>query len=234
MGRAVGLGSALPRDADLPLGAFVPRRQVVVADRPVGQRGTFGHAVSAGHVEIVAVKAPGLRAVDQRARADGRSDVLVASVMRGEEVLGAVAIDEDARVAVLVVLLVGELRAVAVGAGAEPHALSDLLTGPPLAEDVVHERRRLVAFVLQLRELIFRDRLTDHGQSHGEEPRRPPARRVRDRGRHANALGDLVLRRDVRLDDTERRPDARRAHERSTGEHGIPLRRGRRGDRLRR
>ena len=86
-------------NADFPFGPLVPGRQIVVSDRPVGQRGTVGHAVARGHAEVVGVEAPRLHAIDGGAAADAVGEVLVFAIVRRDDALAAVGGDRDPRVA---------------------------------------------------------------------------------------------------------------------------------------
>ncbi len=99
-GPAARGGVAVTGDADLALGALVVGNEIVVAERPVGQRTARRDAVLAGHAEVRGQEAPRLGAVDDRAAADPGGDVVVAALVRPAQVGPALPVHQHARVAV--------------------------------------------------------------------------------------------------------------------------------------
>jgi hypothetical protein len=67
---------------DLPLGAVVERLELVVGDRPVGERRGLGHAEGGRQTEVVGLQPPRHALVDARATADGHGDVVPPTVPR--------------------------------------------------------------------------------------------------------------------------------------------------------
>ena len=96
---ALGTPDAVARDTNLPLGALVVRRNVGVADRPVGQRAPGRHAVGAGHLEISRQVAPGLRAIDPGTAAHTGGVVLVGILVWAQCVLVAIPVHHHAWIA---------------------------------------------------------------------------------------------------------------------------------------
>ena len=92
--------SAVARGPQLPFRAFVEGLQVVVRDRPVGERAAGGDPIRRGHAEVLGQEAPRLRPVDPGASADAGGVVVVARLVRTDRALAALGIHEDPRVAV--------------------------------------------------------------------------------------------------------------------------------------
>ena len=90
---------AVARDADLPFRAVVERREIVVADGPVGQRAAIGNAVARRHAEVVGEEPPSLRAVHARAASDGHRIRVPARLVRSVHDVLATAGFEDPRAA---------------------------------------------------------------------------------------------------------------------------------------
>ena len=63
-------GRRFTGDAELPLDLVVIRLQILIGDRPVGQRRSLRHAVDARHSKVVRVEPPRLGTEDAGAAAD--------------------------------------------------------------------------------------------------------------------------------------------------------------------
>ncbi len=99
---AEGVVGVVAGHADLIFRLFVKRLQIVVADRPVLQRGILDLAVSGAEAEILRHKAPGHGAVAHRAPADAAGVVIVVSFAGKDNAGGTVGIDNDAAIAPVV------------------------------------------------------------------------------------------------------------------------------------
>ena len=102
-GRAVPLdavGAGVAADPERVLGPRVVRFEVVVGDRPVGQRAPVGHAVGAGHAEVGGQEPPRHALVHAGAAADGHGVVVPTGVVGALDDLPApVGSDQHPRVA---------------------------------------------------------------------------------------------------------------------------------------
>ena len=78
-------GAMVAADADLPFHFLVVWRQVLIANWPIGQGAAFGHAVLAGHAEVLRHKAPGLSGVNARPAAHAGGVVLIPRLVRAQQ-----------------------------------------------------------------------------------------------------------------------------------------------------
>ena len=89
-----------PCDTDFPLGAIVPRFQILIGDGPVRQRGAFRHAIARRHPKIVRHEAPGHPAIHEGSAAQTGGIGVVAVLMGTHDFLVSMRIDEDPGIAV--------------------------------------------------------------------------------------------------------------------------------------
>ena len=90
------------RNADFPFGLFVIRLEILIRDRPIGERAAGDVAVGRAHAEIFFHIAPRHRAIAESPAAHARRIVLIAGAAGACEVFAALQINGHARIAFVV------------------------------------------------------------------------------------------------------------------------------------